>query len=89
MTPQLIADLDRFRQRALVIGGAGLLLSAVGWVANPAQFYRSYLVGFVFWNGLALGCMAIAFLHQLLPVRVCKQCNARFTCTMHAAYMDP
>jgi hypothetical protein len=65
MSPQLIADLDRFRQRALVIGGAGLLLSAVGWIANPAQFYRSYLVGFVFWNGLALGCMAIAFLHQL------------------------
>jgi hypothetical protein len=65
MTPQLIADLDRFQQRALMIGGAGLLLSAVGWFANPAQFYRSYLVGFVFWNGLALGCMAIAFLHQL------------------------
>ena len=65
MSPQLIADLDRFQQRALVVGSAGLLLSAVGWVANPAQFYRSYLVGFVFWNGLALGCMAIAFLHQL------------------------
>ena len=65
MTPQLIADLDRFQQRALIIGGLGLALSAVGWFANPDQFYRSYLVGFVFWNGLALGCMAIAFLHQL------------------------
>ena len=65
MTPQLSADFDRTRQRALIIGGVGLLLCAIGWIANPDQFYRSYLVGFMFWNGLALGCMAIAFLHQL------------------------
>jgi hypothetical protein len=65
MTPQLSADFDRIRQRALVIGGVGLVLCAIGWIANPEQFYRSYLVGFMFWNGLALGCMAIAFLHQL------------------------
>ena len=65
MTPQLSADFDRIRQRALIIGGVGLLLCAIGWIANPDQFYRSYLVGFMFWNGLALGCMAIAFLHQL------------------------
>jgi hypothetical protein len=65
MTPQLSADFDRIRQRASIIGGVGLLLCAIGWFANPDQFYRSYLVGFMFWNGLALGCMAIAFLHQL------------------------
>jgi hypothetical protein len=64
-SPELIADLDRFRQRALVIGAAGLALCGLGWFLNPDQFYRSYLVGFLFWNGLALGCMAIAFLHQL------------------------
>jgi hypothetical protein len=65
MTPQLSADFDRIRQRASIIGGVGLGLCAIGWFANPDQFYRSYLVGFMFWNGLALGCMAIAFLHQL------------------------
>ena len=65
MTPQLIADFDRFRQRALIIGGVGLALCGLGWLTNPDQFYRSYLVGFMFWNGLALGCMAIACLHQL------------------------
>jgi len=65
MTPQLSADFDRIRQRALIVGGVGLVLCAIGWLVNPQQFYRSYLVGFMFWNGLALGCMAIAFLHQL------------------------
>ena len=64
-SPELIADFDRVRQRALVIGIVGLALCAIGWFVNPEQFYRSYLVGFLFWNGVALGCMAIAFLHQL------------------------
>ena len=65
MTPELIADFDRFSQRALTVGVAGLALCGVGWFLNPDQFYRAYLVGFLFWNGVALGCLAIAMLHQL------------------------
>src|SRR5262249_35008475 len=64
-SPELIADFDRVRQRASVVGVSGLALCALGWFLDPDQFYRSYLVGFLFWNGLALGCLAIAFLHQL------------------------
>lgn len=64
-SPEMTADLDRLRQRALIVGAAGLALCGVGWVLNPTQFYRSYLLGFLLWNGLALGCLAIAFLHQL------------------------
>jgi hypothetical protein len=63
--PETIANLDRLRQRALIVGAVGLALSAFGWFLDPTQFYRSYLLGFLLWNGLALGCMAIAFLHQL------------------------
>ena len=47
------------------MGVVGLALSGIGWFLNPTQFYRSYLLGFMLWNGLALGCMAVAFLHQL------------------------
>src|SRR5437868_541077 len=65
MTPQLVSDFDRIGKRALTIGAAGLALCALGWFLNPAQFYRSYLAGFLLWNGVALGCMAVAFLHQL------------------------
>ncbi len=63
--PELIADIDRWRQRALIAGAAGLALCAVGWLLDPTQFYRSYLVAFMLWNGLTLGCLAVAFLHQL------------------------
>jgi hypothetical protein len=65
ITPELHADFDRLGKRALAIGGVGLALSALGYLMDPAQFFRSYLVGFVFWNGVALGCLAILFLHQL------------------------
>ena len=64
-SPELAADIERMRQRALIVGGAFLALCVVGWFLNPDQFYRSYLVAFVFWNGVALGCMAVMFLHQL------------------------
>ena len=64
-SPELIADIDRLRQRALIVGAVFLALCALGWFLNPDQFYRSYLVGFLFCNGIALGCLAVAFLHQL------------------------
>lgn len=63
--PEMLAGLDRLRQRALAVGVVGLALSGLGWFLDPTQFYRSYLLGFLLWNGLALGCLAIAFLHQL------------------------
>jgi hypothetical protein len=65
MTPQLALDFDRIGRRAALVGAAGLALCALGWFLNPDQFYRSYLAGFLLWNGVALGCLAIAFLHQL------------------------
>src|SRR5260370_29790494 len=65
MTPELIADFDRYRKRALIVGAAGLALSAAGWILNPDQFYRADLVAFVFWNGVGVGFLAIACLHQL------------------------
>ena len=45
MTPALIADFDRFSQRALLIGVAALALCGVGWFLNPDQFFRAYLWG--------------------------------------------
>ena len=50
---------------SLVIGVIGLALCAVGWVLNPAQFFRSYLVAYVFWTGIALGSLAILMMQYL------------------------
>ena len=47
----------------------------MGFVRNPEQFYRSYLLAYVFWIGFPLGSMAILMLHHLtggdwgLPIR--------------------
>lgn len=51
---------------ALPVGAAGGLLSAVGYVVDPTQFARSYLLAFVFWLQLPLGCLAIVLLHELV-----------------------
>ncbi|HJY86183.1 MAG TPA: hypothetical protein VKE24_05030 [Candidatus Acidoferrales bacterium] len=58
-------EMDRFRSRALWIGIVALGLSALAGLRSPAEFMHSYLLAFLFWTGLALGCLAIAMLHRL------------------------
>ena len=50
-THALITDvpaLGRLQQRALIIGFGGLVAGAVGAVPNLDQFFRSWLIGFLF-----------------------------------------
>ena len=59
ISTELKADLQQWRTRALVVGIAGALLSAIGFfVAGPNQFYRSYLWSYIFVVALSLGPMA-------------------------------
>ena len=55
--------LRRVRGAALVLGVAGLVGLAIGWFVDPGQCLRSYLVGFVFWVGVPLGCLAVLMIH--------------------------
>jgi hypothetical protein len=50
---------------AWLTGIIGLLLCAGGVFFNPTQFFFSYLVGFVFWTGLSLGCLCVLMIHHL------------------------
>ncbi len=59
------ADLARLAGRAFMAGTAGAALCALGAALEPAQFFRSYLVAWLFWLGIALGCFAISMLHHL------------------------
>jgi len=61
----LESDLQRYRTRCLGAGILGLAVSAIGAVSNSEQFFRSYLQAYLFWLGIALGCLAIAMLHHL------------------------
>lgn len=60
-----LADLAVLGRRGLVVGALAAIVSAVGLISNPAQFYRSYLVAFVFVLGVALGSLAISMLHHM------------------------
>ena len=42
------------------------LLSAIGAFSNPTHFWQSYLFAYIFWSGLAIGCLGIFFLHNVV-----------------------
>lgn len=65
MTDSFKATLNRIQLASLVIGLVALVACAFGALANPAQFFFSYLFAVMFWLGLSLGCFAVAMIHQL------------------------
>jgi hypothetical protein len=57
--------LHRVQRGALVAGLLSLALCALGGFLSPLQFFRSYLVAYLFWFGIALGCLAILMIHHV------------------------
>jgi hypothetical protein len=58
-------ELSRFTRMALVVGVVALAICGIGGVMSPTQFFRSYLLGFLFCASIALGCLAIVMLQHL------------------------
>ncbi|MFL6374168.1 MAG: hypothetical protein ACJ73D_05840 [Pyrinomonadaceae bacterium] len=56
---------NRWRLPALGIGGVGLLLWAIGVYMDPEQGLRSWLLGFIFWGGIAIGSLGMLMLQYL------------------------
>jgi hypothetical protein len=63
--PALIERLDRIQIRALMVGAGGLVLGLAAWAVWPKQFFPAYLVGFLYWLGITLGCVGLTLLHHL------------------------
>ena len=67
--------LDRLQVVSLWVGVIGLAVCVAGALIWPQRFFASYLVGFLFWIGIAQGSLGITMLHHLvggswgLPVR--------------------
>jgi hypothetical protein len=57
--------LDRVQRVAGAAGIAGLLALLAGGVFDQAQFFRSWLLGFLFWWSVAIGCMSILMIQHL------------------------
>jgi hypothetical protein len=60
-----LAELDRLAKRSWQIGALGAAACALGAWLDPDRFARSYLVAWLLWLGIALGCLAILCLHHL------------------------
>ena len=58
-------NMSRFQNRALIVGAVGLALMLIGAFINRDQFFRSYLIGFTFWTGIAVGSLALLMLQHL------------------------
>jgi hypothetical protein len=65
MNQTLRAKIDRLGMAGLSLGLAGLVACGFGAWPNLRQFFISYLVGYVFWLGLSLGCLGVAMMHHL------------------------
>ena len=60
--PSALARIERGAVAAGLLGFVGL---AAGYLGDPAQFYRSYLFGHLFWTGIAVGCLSILLISHL------------------------
>ena len=60
--PSRLAGVQRL---ALGVGVAGLALCAVGFAAGREQFFKSYLLAYVFWVGVSLGSLALMMVGHL------------------------
>jgi len=59
------AELKSASMRALIVGVVFTVILLMGAFIDRAQFFHSYLVGFIFWTGITLGSLALLMLQHL------------------------
>ncbi|MGA8222230.1 MAG: hypothetical protein WB780_11300 [Candidatus Acidiferrales bacterium] len=64
-TDTIRTQLDRVERLAFTCGLVGAALTILFAFWNPVQFFRSYLLAYVYWLAIPMGCMAILMLHHL------------------------
>lgn len=58
-------SLSRARRFSTAAAIAGAIVAGVGYLAVPREMMRSYLLGYVFWLNIALGCLGLLMLQHL------------------------
>lgn len=58
--------IEQVRRIALKLSIAGAVLSALALLIHPARFFQSYLVGFMFWVGISVACLAVIMVSYLV-----------------------
>src|SRR5579862_8872515 len=57
-------QIAQWQRRSLLVGMAATLLAITGFILDREQFLRSYLFGYLYWLGMAVGCLGILLLHH-------------------------
>jgi hypothetical protein len=57
---------EAIQTRSMFIGLVGAVATIAGGFVARDSFFTAYLIGFMFWLGLSLGCMAILMLYHLV-----------------------
>ena len=58
-------DFSRYQSRALIVGVGGLVLLLSSVLIDRKLFFQTYLVGFTFWTGIAVGSLALSMLQHM------------------------
>lgn len=62
----LSSNFSTVQRTALLVGGVGLIAAIIlGFFAGGETFFQSYLFAFLFWLGLALGCLIMLFVQHV------------------------
>ncbi len=62
MAPPIV---EKWQRNALIVGALGSIGGIIGWIIEADEFYRSFLLGYMWCLGLTLGCMAILMVYHL------------------------
>jgi hypothetical protein len=58
-------DVKRWRTLALGVGGIALIIWLVGVYFNSEQALRSWILGYIFWSGIGIGCLGVLLMGYL------------------------
>lgn len=61
--------MESLAQRFFLVGLAAAVVAAIGAFMDFEHFARAYMLGFVYWLGIALSCLALLMLHHLVGGR--------------------
>ena len=58
--------IGQWQRNSLIVGIAAALLAVVAFMLDREQFLRSYLFAYLYWTGMALGCLAVLMMHHVV-----------------------
>lgn len=66
MTDPGSLQIANWQRKSLWVGVVGTLLAAIAAFIDREQLLRSYLFAYLYWTGMALGCLAILLMHHVV-----------------------